>query len=206
MFNLSNPVAPLVKMQMEAWRQYADAMFAGVDTMSRAALSLAHQAFAEQMKSVHALALVQALQPAERFGGKPALGASATPLDYQNDALRIISTMQKELSKSMSKNIDQTANAMKSASHIHAHAKERIPAIPHDEIMRNPLENLVGIWSAVYNDLSRAAAENMRADTVIGSAQESGIRKGMHDQRISHIHDRRVTKARDRRSASSRAH
>lgn len=184
MYNPSNPLTPLLKMQLELSRQMTEAMLSGVETVSHAALTLAQRSANQQ--------LARYGQAAEERAGKTMRSAlplqAATPLEYQQEALRLMSAMQNELAKSMAKSIEQGSRAMTGnmpARGVREGAREYAQ---FDDMVRNPLENLAGIWAAFANNLNQPA------------------RQAWVEKRWSHIPDRRVSRTRDRRSASARAH
>ncbi|MGV3655149.1 MAG: hypothetical protein ACO1N5_13140 [Noviherbaspirillum sp.] len=183
MHNPTNPLAPLLKMQLELSRQVAEALFSGMETASHAALALAQRSANEQ------LALARYGQAAEERAEKTARAAippqPATPMAYQQEALRLMSTMQSELAKSMAKGMEQGSRAM--AANMRP-AGTREPT-QFDDLVRSPLENLAGIWAVFANNLKQANGEQT-----------------WMEKRWSHIPDRRVSRTRDRRSGSSRAH
>jgi hypothetical protein len=184
MYNPTNPLTPLLRMQLEMSRQVAGALFSGMETMSHIALAMAQRSANEQL----ALARRRPGQEGAAKAAGAALPAPpATPLEYQKEALRIMSTMQGELVKSMAKSMEQGSQAL--TGNRPAPGTKEHPQF--DELLRNPMENLAGIWSSFANNLSQAAG--------------GGLQPWV-DKRWSPIPDRRVSKTRDRRSATARAH
>ena len=184
MYNPTNPLTPLLRMQLEMSRQVAGALFSGMETMSHIALAMAQ-------RNANAQLALARHRPSQE-GAEKAVGAAlpappATPLEYQKEALRIMSTMQGELAKSMAKSMEQGSRAL--AGNLPAPGAKGNPQF--DELLRNPLENLAGIWGSFANNMSRTAGGDLQPWT---------------DKRWSRIPDRRVSKTRDRRSVSTRAH
>ena len=183
MYNPTNPLAPLLKLQLELSRQVAEALFSGMETASHAALALAQQSANQQLNLAR-----DGRDPEERTA-KAARAATPpplpTPMAYQQEALRLMSTMQNELAKSMSQSMEQGSRA------VTANARPAAPreAPRFDALVRSPLENLAGIWAVFADNLKQAEG-----------------RQPWMEKRWSRIPDRRVSRARDRRSGSSRAH
>src|SRR5256885_1747749 len=102
--NVLNPIVDMYQTQLEASRQFGDALFSGTEKIDRVIIEATHRAFTEQLKFAQALAATR--DPS----GMANLQSSFRPdnaVNYQKEILRIFAEMQNNIGRSVQEYVQQ---------------------------------------------------------------------------------------------------
>ncbi len=176
-----NPMTNVYQTQLEASRQFADAIFSGAEKIDHVLLEASHRACIEQLKFAQSLVAVRDAQGAVNA---QAMFFSQRPdraMDYQRELIRVITEVQSELGKSMRNYLEQLRSG--TASGVSALEKDtEAEREIYNPLAYNPLAGMMSAWQSAFREATTVASRNMEAarstfanvvDTANASAEEA---------------------------------
>ncbi len=158
MHQVFNPIATVYQTQLEASRQFADALFAGTEKIDHVLLEATHRAFAEQLKFAQSLVAVRDPQGVANAQSTFFSQRPERAMDYQRELVRVIAEVQNDLGNSMRHYIEQLSNTAGSsaAASIDASDQQARDAF-------NPITGMFSFWESAFREVSSLASKNMQA-------------------------------------------
>jgi len=154
--SMSSSIVNLYQNQLEASRQFADAIFSGTEKIDRVVIDATHRAVTEQLEFAQALAGVRDQASLAKlpsgFLPKPEDAAN-----YQREILQVFAEMQNDIGKSIQHYVDQiSSTATGSASR----GTETTQSLANGAF--NPM-NMFSVWQSAFNKVAALANRNMQA-------------------------------------------
>jgi len=153
-----NPILDMVQTQLEASRQFADAVFAGTEKIDHMMIDATHRAFNDQVK--FAQALVMARDPKvltdlqSNFLARPEATAN-----YQREMLQILAQVQSDIGKSMQQYVEQiSSKTAGSAAGMRAAGQKQ-----GGDGTFNPVTGMLSVWESAFREVAALADRNMEA-------------------------------------------
>jgi phasin family protein len=196
MQNVFSPITNIYQTQLEASRQFADAIFAGTEKIDHVLIDATHRAFTDQLRFVQSLASVRDPQGAATAQSSYFSQRPDKAIEYQRELMRIFSEMQNEIGKSMRNYMEQWGNSVVSGA-----AESVDSAKDQANEVFNPVTGMFSVWESAFKEVASLANKNIDAartgfenatTTAFNTATEAA--EEMTEE---------VTGARERKSASS---
>lgn len=160
MQNVFNPMVSMYWNQLETLRRASDAVFFGIEKMDRLCIAAAHRLFAEQLMLAKNLTTIR--DPRNLGNVLQSNMLSRNPeenVNYQKEAMQIITEMQNELGRSMQDYIEQLGTNVAATSSVPlAPAQGRT-----NEAMLNPMTSMFSVWESAFKEAAALAKRNMMA-------------------------------------------
>lgn len=163
-----NPLADLVRLQLDASIELADAVFAGTEKIDRATLDATHHAVDGQLKLARAITDMRDPEKLAELqvsiAGRPERTAR-----YQQEIMSALVEMQTEFGKSMRNYIERMSQK---AAEQAEQAAERLSAGTKDVTSSeaSPFTGMLSVWEQAFREAGRLANQNMQ---VARSSMES---------------------------------
>jgi phasin family protein len=158
MQNMLNPVANIYQTQLEASRQFADAVFSGTEKVDQVLLEATHRAFTEQLKFAQSLIAVRDPQDAANVQASYLSQRPDRAMNYQRELIRVFTEIQTELGKSMRNYVEQlNTTASNGPSASLGAMEDEASEIP------NPMPNLFSLWESAFRQAASLATQNMNS-------------------------------------------
>lgn len=154
-----NPVADLMRFQLDASIELADAMFSGTEKIDRAMLDVTHHAVDGQLKLARAVADMRDPDKLAELQVSIA-GRPERTIRCQQEIMAALVEMQAEFGKSIRnymERMSQTAaeQADEAGERLSAGAQEASGAAA------NPFSGMMSVWEQAFKEASRLANQNM---------------------------------------------
>jgi hypothetical protein len=173
-----NPIVDMYQTQLEASRQFADAMFSGTEKIDRVIIDATHRAVSDQLRFAQALAAAR--DPKGLASLQPSLlNRPESAVNYQKELMRVFAEMQNDLGKSVQQYVEQLTtrtanNATKPLETVQEHTKDA---------MFNPMTGMFSVWESAFKEVAALANKNMvaarstfeNAANAAGSAANNGV-------------------------------
>ncbi len=155
MQNSFAPLANIYQTQLEASRQFADAIFSGTEKIDHVLLDATHHAFTEQLSFAQSLIGVQDAQSIANMQSHYLSRRPERTMDYQRELIRIFSEMQNEIGKSMRHYMDQFGQGVLST----AESAREVP----EKAGFNPVTGMFSAWESAFREATSFANKGMEA-------------------------------------------
>ncbi len=160
MQNIFNPMANIYQTQLEASRQFADAIFSGTEKIDHVLLEATHRAFTEQMKFAQSLVAVRDTQGVTDAQTMFLSQRPDRAMDYQRELIRVFSEVQNELGQSMRKYVEQLSSTAVNGA---AAAASSAATDGHVNDAFNPMTGMFSVWESAFREVASLANKNMEA-------------------------------------------
>ncbi len=154
-----NPVADLMRFQLDASIELADAMFSGTEKIDRAMLDATHHTVDGQLKLARAVADMR--DPGKLADLQVSIaGRPERTIRCQQEIMAALVEMQAEFGKSIRNYMERMSQ---SAAEQADEAGERLSASTHEatESAANPFTGMMSVWEQAFREASRLANQNM---------------------------------------------
>lgn len=158
MQNLFNPMAGMYQAQLEASRQFADAVFSGTEKIDQVLREAAHRAVTEQLKFAQSLVTVRDAQGVANVQTTYFSQRPDRAMDYQRELARAFTEVQAELGKSLRNYMEQLTTSAASGATATLGAGNGQPGAGYD-----PLKSIFSVWESAFRDMTSLASQNMAA-------------------------------------------
>ena len=154
-----NPVTDLMRFQLDASIELADAMFSGTEKIDRAMLDVTHHAVDGQLKLARAVADMR--DPGKLADLQVSMaGRPEKTMRCQQEIMTALVEMQAEFGKSIRnymERLSQTAaeQADQAGERLSSSAQETASATA------NPFTGMLSVWEQAFREASRLANQNM---------------------------------------------
>ncbi len=183
-----NPVTDMMKFQLDASIELADAVFSSTEKIDRAVLDVTHHAVDGQLKLARAVADIRDPEKIAELQMSMA-GRPERTMRCQQEIMTALVEMQAEFGKSIRtymERLSQTAaeQAGEAGERLSSRAEESASA------STNPFTGMLSVWEQAFREASRLANQNMlaarsgvesvthAAREVVSSSAEAGIVNG----------------------------
>lgn len=206
MQRLYSPMASIYQTQLEASRQFADALFSSAEKIDHVLLAASHRACIDQLRFAQSLAAVRDAQGAADAQAKFLSQRPDRAMNYQRELIRVFTEVQTELGRSMRNYMEQIGNFGNGAASEFASAIEQ--DTPTAGEAYNPLTGIFSVWQSAFREAASAANRNMEAarttfENVATTVQESAQENA--DEVIDETMEA-MTAGREKKSTSHSAH
>jgi len=198
-----NPVADLMRLQLDASIELADAMFSGTEKIDRAVLDVTHHTVEGQLKLARAVADLREPGKLAELQSSIAERPERT-IRCQQEIMAALVEMQSEFGKSIRHYIERmsqtAAEQADEVSERFGSAGQQTPGAA-----ANPFTGMLSVWEQAFREASRLANQNMVAaqssmESATHGAHEAVSRTMEAGAVIEHAHAHaRGTKARGAR-------
>jgi hypothetical protein len=160
--SMSSSIVNLYQNQLEASRQFADAIFSGTEKIDRVVIDATHRAFTEQLE------FAQALAGARDQASLANLPASFLPkpenaVNYQKEILQVFAEMQNDIGKSIQQYVDQIGSSAGNTAARGAETAQRFSNGTFNPGSLNPMTGMFSVWQSAFNEVAALANRNMQA-------------------------------------------
>ncbi|MES2534723.1 MAG: phasin family protein [Pseudomonadota bacterium] len=197
-----NPIVDMYQTQLEASRQFADAMFSGTEKIDRVIIDATHRAVSDQLRFAQALAAAR--DPKGLASLQPSLiHRPENAVNYQKEIMRVFAEMQNDLGKSMQQYVEQlTTKTTSSATRPLETAQEQAK-----DAMLNPMTGMFSVWESAFREVAALANKNMvaarstfeNAANAVGNAATSTVESVEHIDEEASAEHRKSTSAHRRK-------
>jgi hypothetical protein len=154
---MPSSIVNLYQNQLEASRQFADAIFSGTEKIDRVVIDATHRAFTEQLE------FAQALAGARDQRSLASLPSTFMPkpenaVNYQKEILQVFAEMQNDIGRSIQQYVDQIGN---SASETASRGTDQAQRFSEGAL--NPMTGMFSVWQSAFNEVAALANRNMQA-------------------------------------------
>jgi hypothetical protein len=155
-----NPLVSMYQTQLEASRQFANAVFSGTEKIDQVVIDATRHMFARQLNFAQAMSAVRDPQSAATTVQSNLLTRNPDDaVNYQKEIMRVFAEMQNDIGKSLQQYIEQLgANAATSAAApleaAQGHANETV---------FNPMTSMFSVWESAFKEVAALAKKNMVA-------------------------------------------
>lgn len=156
MQKMLNPMAAMYQTQLEASRQFADALFSGVEKIDHVLLEASHRACIEQLRLAQSLVAVRDAQGATSVQAKFLSQRPERAMDYQRELFRVFAEVQSELGKSMRNCMEQLGGGA-----MTEFATALAPESGGEAASTIPLTGLFTAWQSAFREASAVANRNI---------------------------------------------
>lgn len=192
-----NPMVDMVRHQLDASMQLANALFSGTEKIDRAVLDATHQAMGSQLKFVHAVTDIR--DPSKMAELQNVLShRPEQSMQCQQQIMLAFAEMQAEFGKSIQfymERLNQTASSriseteqIAAAANTHGH-----------NASFNPVSSMMSMWETAFREATTLANRNMMVarnslETAANAASEAvahtveSVHRDDHDE---HVHAER---------------
>lgn len=176
MQRLYSPMATIYQTQLEASRQFADALFSSAEKLDQVFLAASHRACIEQLRFAQSLASVRDAQGAADAQAKFFSQRPDRAMNYQREMIQVFAEVQAELGKSMRNYMEQMGSFGNGAASEFASAVEKEAPTAAD--IYSPLTGIFSVWQSAFREAANAANRNMEVarstlETVANTVQEN---------------------------------
>jgi hypothetical protein len=152
-------MANIYQTQLEASRQFADALFSSAEKIDQVLLAASHRACIEQLRFAQSLATVRDAQGAADAQAKFFSQRPDRAMNYQRELIRVFTEVQAELGKSMRNYMEQIGSIGNGAATGIASAIEQ--DTPTAAEVYNPLTSLFSVWQSAFREAASATNRNI---------------------------------------------
>lgn len=176
MQKLYGPMANIFQTQLEASRQFADALFSSAEKIDHVLLAASHRACIEQLRFAQSLATVRDVQGAADAQAKFFSQRPDRAMNYQQEVIRVFSEVQTELGKSMRTYVEQMGSLGNGAVSEFASAVE--PDTTTAMEAYNPLTGIFSAWQTAFREAASATSRNIEVarttfENAVNTTQEN---------------------------------
>lgn len=156
--NVFTPIANMYQTQLEASRQFTDAIFAGTEKIDQVVIDATHRAVSDQLRFVQSLAAVRDPQGVANaqtsfFSQRP-----DRAMEYQRELMRIFSEMQSDIGKSMRQCLEQWSTSVASGA-----AESVETAQEKTSEAFNPVTSMFSMWESAFREVASLTSKNVEA-------------------------------------------
>ncbi len=154
-----NPVSDLMRFQLDASIELADAMFSGTERIDRAMLDVTHDAVDGQLKLARAVADMR--DPDKLADLQVAIsGRPERTIRCQQEIMAALVEMQAEFGKSIRHYMERMSQT---AAEQADEASERLSSSAQGaaSTTANPFTGMMSVWEQAFREASRLANQNM---------------------------------------------
>lgn len=154
-----NPVTDMMRFQLDASIELADAMFSGTEKIDRAMLDVTHHAVDGQLKLARAVADMRDPDKLADLQVSMA-GRPEKTMRCQQEIMAALVEMQAEFGKSIRHYMERMSQT---AAEQAGEAGERIGSAPQQasSAAANPFTGMMSVWEQAFREASRLANQNM---------------------------------------------
>jgi len=171
-----NPMVDMVRYQLDASMQLANALFSGTEKIDRAVLDATHQAVDGQLKFARAVANIRDPSKMAELQSTLAHRPEQT-IQCQQQIMSAFAEMQAEFGKSIQyymERFGQTAIARASEAERTGEAANE----QANNAMFNPVSSMISMWETAFREAATMANKNMMAarnsmETAANAASEA---------------------------------
>jgi phasin family protein len=156
--NVFSPIANIYQTQLEASRQFADAIFAGTEKIDHMVIDATHRVINDQLRFAQSLASVRDAQGVASAQTSYFAQRPDRAMEYQREFMRIFSEMQSDIGRSMRQCMEQWSNNVASGAAETAEAAQEQAGETF-----NPLGNMFSMWESAFREVTSLANKNMEA-------------------------------------------
>jgi len=158
MQKMLSPMATIYQAQLEASRQFADAIFSGTAKIDNVLLEASHRACIEQLRFAQSLVAVRDTQGASNAQAKYLTQRQERAMDCQRELIRVFTEVQSDLGKATRNFMQQLGSgAIPDFSAALEPKRELEPAA------YNPLTGMFTAWQSVFREATSVANRNIEA-------------------------------------------
>ncbi|TCS35747.1 phasin family protein [Paucimonas lemoignei] len=173
---LYSPMATFCQTQLEASRQFADALFSSAEKLDQVLLAASHRACIEQLRFAQSLASVRDPQGAADVQAKFFSQRPDRAMNYQRELVRVFTEVQAELGNSMRTYMEQIGSIGNGAASEFASEAERDAPTAAD--IYSPMTGIFSVWQSAFREAASAANRNMEVarstfENVVNTVQDN---------------------------------
>ncbi len=198
-----NPVADLMRLQIDASIQLADAVFSGTEKIDRAMLDVTHDAVEGQLKLARAVADIRDQEKLAELQVSIADRPEKT-MRFQQEIMTAMVEMQAEFGKSIRHYMERMGQT---AAEQAGEAGERFSSGAQETSLTasNPFTGMLSVWEQAFREASKLANQNIQVarsgmesathaarEAVTGAAEASPAAVMVHAH--GHAHKGRSTR------------
>ena len=164
-----NPLANLMRFQIDASIELADAVFSGTEKIDRAMLDVTHHAVEEQLKLARAVADLRDQEKLAELRVSIADRPEKT-MRFQQEIMAAIVEMQAECGRSIRHYMERIGQT---AAEQAGEVGERLSAGAHETSLSvsNPFTGMLSVWEQAFREASKLTQQNIQvARSGVGSA------------------------------------
>jgi hypothetical protein len=202
MQNMQNSIVNMYQNQLEASRQFADAIFSGTEKIDRVVIDATHRAFTEQLQYAQALA---GARDQRTLANLPSiLPRPENAVNYQKEILQVFAEMQSDIGQSIQRYVEQIGSTASGTASRGAEAAQRSA-----DSAINPMTGMLSVWESAFKEVAALANRNMQAarssfENVAGATANAASQAASTAANSVEDVEEEATSSSSRRSGSSK--
>jgi hypothetical protein len=153
-----SPLVNVYQTQLEASRQFADAIFSGTEKMDRVVLDAIHRIFNQQLTLVQTMASARDPQSAASMLQSKLLSRGPDDtMNYQKEVMRIFAEMQNDISRSLQDYIERLGTNAAAGGALRLETAQKQAS----DAMYNPVTSVFSVWESAFKEAAALAKKNM---------------------------------------------